>query len=112
MPVFSFGAELVTEPIAVLGIGFGAGTLEGSLILAYQNNPQLNAQRAATRAADENVTTALSGYRPRVTGTSSLTEQYIEQVTKATAAAGPPIHIQTKGAAAVSPFGLSTTQTH
>src|SRR3989442_935367 len=111
MPAFTFAAELVTEPRTVLGVGFGAGTLEGSLILAYQNNPQLNAQRAATRATDENVTSALAGYRPRVTGTSSLTEQYIDQVTKATAAAGPPIYIQTKGAAAVSSFGLTTTQT-
>src|SRR3954447_22263622 len=84
MPVFTFAAELVSEPRAVLGIGFGAGTLEGSLVLAYQNNPQLNAQRAATRATDENVTTALSGYRPRVTGTSSLTEQYIDQLIKTT----------------------------
>ena len=41
----------------VIGPGLGAGTLEGSLILAYQNNPQLNSQRAATRAADENVGT-------------------------------------------------------
>jgi outer membrane protein len=111
MPVFTFAAELVSEPRAVLGIGFGAGTLEGSLVLAYQNNPQLNAQRAATRATDENVTTALSGYRPRVTGTSSLTEQYIDQLTKANAGAGPPIYSQNKGAAAASSFGLTTTQT-
>jgi outer membrane protein TolC len=58
--------------------GAGAGTIDGALIEAYRNNPQLNAQRAATRAIDENVPTALSGYRPRVTGTSSLTEQYLD----------------------------------
>jgi hypothetical protein len=46
--------------------GAGAGTINGALIEAYRNNPQLNAQRAATRAIDENVPTALSGYRPRV----------------------------------------------
>src|SRR5262245_12827742 len=57
--------------------GAGAGTINGALIEAYRNNPQLNAQRAATRAIDENVPTALAGYRPRVTGTSSLTEQYL-----------------------------------
>ena len=38
-----------------------ADTLEGALALAYQNNPQLNAQRAATRATDESVGVALSG---------------------------------------------------
>jgi outer membrane protein TolC len=62
--------------------GAGAGTIDGALIEAYRNNPQLNAQRAATRAIDENVPTALSGYRPRVTGTSSLTEQYLDTLTR------------------------------
>ncbi|MGB8186918.1 MAG: hypothetical protein WCF37_18040, partial [Pseudolabrys sp.] len=44
-----------------------ADTLDGALILAYQNNPTLNAQRASVRATDESVPQALSGYRPRVT---------------------------------------------
>ena len=49
----------------------GADTLEWALVQAYQNNPSLNAQRAALRATDENVPQALSGYRPKlsVTGT-------------------------------------------
>ena len=51
-------AELAVEPRLV--IGAGAGTLEGALVFAYQNNPQLNAQRAATRAIDEGVATALA----------------------------------------------------
>jgi outer membrane protein len=40
-----------------------------ALVQAYQNNPQINAQRALVRATDENVPQALAGYRPRVTGT-------------------------------------------
>jgi outer membrane protein TolC len=52
--------------------GAGAGTINGALIEAYRNNPQLNAQRAATRAIDENVPTALSGYRPRVQAWAQL----------------------------------------
>jgi hypothetical protein len=32
-------------------VGLGAGTLEGSLILAYENNPQLNSQHAAECAS-------------------------------------------------------------
>ena len=56
-----------------VGSGAGAGTIEG-VILAYRNHPQPNRRRHAT---DENVPTALAGYRPRVTGTSSLTEQYL-----------------------------------
>ncbi len=75
-------AELVVES-ARLGRGQGVATLPAALIQAYVNNPQLNAQRAATRVVDENVPTALSGYRPRVTGSASLTEVYIDTLTKA-----------------------------
>ena len=49
-----------------------ADTLLGSLVLAYQNNPTLNAQRASVRATDEGVPQALSGYRPRVTFNGSV----------------------------------------
>ena len=49
-----------------------ADTIEAALVRAYQNNPQLNAQRAAVRATDENVPQALSGYRPRVALTGSV----------------------------------------
>jgi outer membrane protein TolC len=66
----------------LVGAGAGSGTMDLSLVEAYQNNPQLNAQRAATRAIDENVPTALAGYRPRVSGTASLTDQYLDQLTR------------------------------
>ncbi|HRJ70179.1 MAG TPA: TolC family outer membrane protein [Beijerinckiaceae bacterium] len=46
-----------------------AETIHGALSRAYHANPDLNAQRATTRATDEAVPQALSGYRPRVTGT-------------------------------------------
>ncbi len=42
-------------------------TIESALAKAYISNPDLNAQRAAVRANDENVPRALSGFRPRVT---------------------------------------------
>jgi outer membrane protein len=48
-----------------------ADTLEWALVQAYQNNPSLNAQRAALRATDENVPQALSGYRPKLSLTST-----------------------------------------
>ncbi len=48
-----------------------ADTLEWALVQAYQNNPALNAQRAALRATDENVPQALSGYRPKLSVTST-----------------------------------------
>jgi outer membrane protein len=43
-----------------------AQTLPDALVLAYQNNPQLNAERARLRATDESVPQALSGYRPQI----------------------------------------------
>jgi outer membrane protein len=48
-----------------------ADTLEWALVQAYQNNPSLNAQRAALRATDEYVPQALSGYRPKLSITST-----------------------------------------
>ncbi|MCA1360697.1 TolC family outer membrane protein [Bradyrhizobium sp. IC3069] len=48
-----------------------ADTIEGALVRAYQNNPQLNAQRAQVRSTDEGVPQALSGYRPRVNLTAT-----------------------------------------
>jgi outer membrane protein len=43
-----------------------AETLEGALAKAYLNNPQLNAQRAGVRVADENIPLARSGGLPSV----------------------------------------------
>ena len=58
-----------------------ADTIEAALIRAYQNNPQLNAQRASVRATDENVPQALSGYRPKVAVTASVGTQYTDSQT-------------------------------
>ena len=43
-----------------------AQTLEEALVLAYQNNPALLAQRARLRAVDEEVPEALAGWRPTI----------------------------------------------
>ena len=51
------------------GTAASADSLEMALVQAYQNNPQVNAQRALVRATDENVPQALAGYRPRISGT-------------------------------------------
>ena len=58
-------------------------TLEWALVQAYQNNPSLNAQRAALRATDESVPQALSGYRPQLSVTAAGGFNYFDQVTKA-----------------------------
>ena len=55
-----------------------ADTMRGALTQAYQNNPQLNAQRASVRATDEGVPQALSGYRPRISLSATVGEQFLE----------------------------------
>jgi len=67
--------------IAVAAVGLAsrpaaADTLEWALVQAYQNNPSLNAQRAALRATDENVPQALSGYRPKLSVTANGGAEY------------------------------------
>jgi outer membrane protein len=59
-----------------------ADTLEWALVQAYQNNPSLNARRAALRAVDENVPQALSGYRPKVSFTANGGYNYFSQNNK------------------------------
>ena len=56
-----------------------AETIESALARAYQGNPQLNAQRAIVRQNDEGVAQALSGYRPTLSATASVGEQYTNQ---------------------------------
>ncbi|WP_407164545.1 TolC family outer membrane protein [Bradyrhizobium sp. ORS 111] len=80
-----------------------ADTIEAALVRAYQNNPQLNAQRALVRSTDENVPQALSGYRPRASLTASGGYQYTdEQLTRGT----PAIH----GTTAPRSVGLTVDQ--
>jgi outer membrane protein len=101
---------IAAEQATIRRSGPGTTTLETALIQAYQNNPQLNAQRAATRATDETVPTALSGYRPQIIGASSLTEQYLEYRTRLPSPAGN-IYPKTEGAVAVPAAGLTVSQT-
>ena len=63
--------------------GAQADTLSQALVQAYLINPQLRAQRADTRATDENLPSALSGYRPSLNASANdgvLGELYIPPV--------------------------------
>ena len=97
----------------LVGGGAGSGTMDIALVQSYQNNPQLNSQRAATRAIDENVPTALAGYRPRVTGTASLTDQYLDNLTRGGTdpRTGSALYATLKGQNAVQSYGITATQT-
>jgi outer membrane protein len=64
------------------GNGGASTSLEEALVQAYQNNPQVNAQRALVRATDEAVPQALSGYRPRISGTYNNGVTWTETTTE------------------------------
>ncbi len=97
----------------LVGSGAGSGTMDIALIQSYQNNPQLNSQRAATRAIDENVPSALAGYRPRVSGTASLTDQYLDNLSRAgiSPTTGGALFTTLRGQQAVQSYGITATQT-
>jgi len=61
---------LVSVAIAA-GPAARSESLTEAMVQAYQNNPQLLAQRAQLRAVDEGVPQALSGFRPTVTARGS-----------------------------------------
>ena len=76
-----FRARSGAALFVIAGLIGGAGqacaqTMPAALVLAYQNNPQLNAQRAQVRVTDEAVPQALSGYRPTLSVTASAAQQY------------------------------------
>jgi outer membrane protein len=87
-----------------------ADTIEAALVRAYQNNPQLNAQRAAVRATDETVPQALSGYRPRVAVTASAGTQYTDSLTNTRTAAGGLVQTPLSGVNAPRSVGGTVTQ--
>jgi outer membrane protein len=85
-----------------------ADTIEAALVRAYQNNPQLNAQRAAVRSTDENVPQALSGYRPKVAITATAGYQYLDSLsTQGTT----PNTFEDHGTNAPRSAGITATQT-
>jgi outer membrane protein len=109
LPSFGRGAHVVAAIAALCAVAAApasADTLIGALTHAYQNNPTLNAQRAAVRATDERVPQALSGYRPRVSLTASVAEQYLDSFTREDSG-----YRSRHGHSAVQVYGGTITQT-
>jgi outer membrane protein len=88
-----------------------ADTIEAALVRAYQNNPQLNAQRAQVRFTDENVPQALSGYRPKVAITASAGYQYTDTNTTAGGTPNQIVRTEIHGTNAPRSVGATVSQT-
>ncbi|SHM39461.1 TolC family outer membrane protein [Bradyrhizobium lablabi] len=88
-----------------------ADTIEAALVRAYQNNPQLNAQRAQVRFTDENVPQALSGYRPKVALTASAGYQYTDTNSTAGGSATSIVRTEIHGANPPRSVGVNVQQT-
>jgi outer membrane protein len=83
LPTSLRGPALLAAGCVVIATGIATArsdTLEWALVQAYQNNPSLNAQRAALRAVDENVPLALSAYRPKLSVTAAGGFNYFRQL--------------------------------
>ena len=72
------GAAVVALSAALLTTNARAETIGGALAKAYLNNPDINQQRAAVRAQDENIPKANAGYLPNVSAQANagLTDLY------------------------------------
>jgi outer membrane protein len=113
-----YGVKVVTAAAAAVLLMAYAGrtpaladTIEAALVRAYQNNPQLNAQRAQVRSIDENVPQALSGYRPKVALTGSVGYQYNDTTLTSGGTPNTLVRTQIHGTNPPRSAGLSVTQT-
>lgn len=114
------GRTRIIAVIAVLGAVFAshhghAETMESALAKAYQNNPQLNAQRAIVRQSDEGVAQAMSGYRPQISATASIGRQYTDTTEAFPPAPGTPLatglSVTAKGTTTPRSVGITGNQT-
>ena len=98
---------------AIAAAPAAAETIESALAKAYQNNPQLNAQRAIVRQTDEGVPQALSGYRPNINANASIGRQYsdITQSLPPTSFLPSGATFAAKGLSTPRSVGLTATQT-
>jgi outer membrane protein len=88
-----------------------AETLEQALIEAYQNNPQLNSQRAVVRETDETVPQALSGYKPTVRVTGTVGQEYTSVLAKSVVAGEKAVPIYQRDGFGYSPSNVGATVT-
>lgn len=97
---------------ATLATPLSAETISGALARAYGYNPDLNQQRASGRATDENLPSALSGYRPTISATADYgrTWQESDSPVRTNALTGVTTGGSARSAASPSGFGLTVQQ--
>jgi outer membrane protein len=87
-----------------------ADTINGALINAYLNNPQLLSQRAVVRQTDETVPQALSGYRPTLSATGQIGPEYNNAVAQTVGPTGA-VNSRTALGFVTSGVGITASQT-
>ena len=97
---------LATASLTAWSAPAGAETISGALTKAYGYSPDLDQQRAGTRAADENVPRALSALRPTVSATGS-TGISANRIESGNSSGNIASHTTTRP----STLGLTATQT-
>jgi outer membrane protein len=88
--------------VALATSGTRGETIGGALAKAYLGNPDINQQRAAVRASDENIPKANSGYLPTVTAEADDSFQQMNSLTPGMPYSAVPSH--PRG------YGLTITQ--
>lgn len=77
----SFAAMAAIAAPILAPVGAQAQTLGDALTAAYENNPTLNAQRAATRQTDEGFAQARAGFLPQLSVTGAYGTRRVETET-------------------------------
>jgi outer membrane protein len=96
---------------AFLAISSSTGRAEnmsGALALAYQENPDLNQQRAGLRAKDETVPQATAALRPQVSATGNYGYNYLEAGGSLSSLIGVPTTSSTSAASSTTRFTTTT----
>ncbi len=74
----AYAGMVVGAALMVGAASAKAQSLEEALVQSYLSNPTLMGARAQLRSVDENIAQALGGYRPTVSATGDLTQEWTE----------------------------------
>ena len=90
--------------VIALPLELHAETLLDAISATYQTNPQLDAERARSRATDENVSQAEGQFRPTITGNGNLGYQHSVSRPGSPLSPGGTTHPQNYGVTVTQPI--------